>query len=69
MNRNNFINRLKVKKDNNQTNIISETENDVTISCCNGRSIRCLNKDKKKPAVSIDILQGLSGKIEEDPEK
>lgn len=57
----NFINRIKIKE-NKKRNIISKTENDITISECDGRIIRALSKNKKKPPVLISLNHSTSEK-------
>lgn len=46
--------------------IVSETGNHITISCCEGRMIRCLNKHENKPYVAVKILPDESELSEND---
>ena len=57
----NFINRIKIKEDKKRK-IISETENDITISECDGRIIRFLSKSKKNPPALISLNHNTSEK-------
>lgn len=55
----NFIDKLKkIKKDDKyKSDIISETEDKILMSCCNGRMIRELDKKTPKQHVAVNLFK------------